>query len=83
MDLALITRLERVLNATWTPLEVEERDGWIVAANEGFTGRANTLSVLTEIFIGYGGAFCALTMTGVDTAYGSARVLEGLAFSLG
>ena len=48
MDLALIARLERVLIATWPPLDLEERHGWIVAANEGFTGRANSLSVLTE-----------------------------------
>lgn len=48
MDPGLIARLERVLLSTWRPLEVEEREGWTVVANEGLTGRANSLSVVSE-----------------------------------
>lgn len=42
-----------------------------------------TLSLLAGAFIGFGGAFYSLAMTGVDVGYGPARVLGGLCFSLG
>ena len=42
-----------------------------------------TLSVLAGVFIGLGGAFYTLAMTGVDTGFGPARILGGLAFCLG
>ncbi|NIA70243.1 formate/nitrite transporter family protein [Pelagibius litoralis] len=42
-----------------------------------------TLSILAGVFIGIGGAFYTLVMTGVDVGYGPARVLGGVAFSLG
>ena len=32
--------------ATWPPLEVAERSGWVLGANGGFTGRANSLTVV-------------------------------------
>ena len=46
MDDESLVRMERILLATWPPLEVEERDGWVAGANGGFTGRANSLTVL-------------------------------------
>jgi len=41
------------------------------------------LSVLAGIFISLGALFYTLVMTGVDTGYGPARFLGGVAFSLG
>lgn len=46
MDDESLVRMERILLATWPPLEIEERDGWVAGANGGFTGRANSLTVL-------------------------------------
>lgn len=42
-----------------------------------------TLSVLAGVFISLGALFYTLVMTGVDTGYGPARFLGGIAFSLG
>jgi formate/nitrite transporter FocA (FNT family) len=41
------------------------------------------LSVLAGAFIAFGAAFFTLAMTGADAGYGPARVLGGVAFSLG
>lgn len=41
------------------------------------------LSVLAGAFIAFGGAFYTVAMTGVDPAFGPARVLGGVVFSLG
>ncbi len=46
MDDESLTRMERILLATWPPLETAERDGWVAGANGGFTGRANSVTVL-------------------------------------
>ncbi len=43
-----IRRLERVLLATWPAAEVVEEDGWVLSANHGATGRANSLTVLSQ-----------------------------------
>lgn len=34
--------------STWPPLETAERSGWVLGVNGGFTGRANSLSVLAS-----------------------------------
>lgn len=41
------------------------------------------LAVLAGAFIGFGGAAYTMVMTGVDAAYGPARFLGGVVFSLG
>jgi len=41
------------------------------------------LSMLAGAFIAFGAAFYTVAMTGADAAYGPARVLGGVAFSLG
>ncbi len=41
-----IRRLEQVLLATWPGAETIEEDGWVLTANGGVTGRANSLTVL-------------------------------------
>ncbi len=46
MDVEEIARLERIMLATWPPLETAERSGWVLGANGGFTGRANSLTVI-------------------------------------
>lgn len=45
--------------------------------------RMFTLAVLAGVFIGLGAAAYTMTMTGADSGFGPARVLGGLAFSLG
>ncbi|WP_085893171.1 formate/nitrite transporter family protein [Roseovarius litorisediminis] len=42
-----------------------------------------TLAILAGAFIGFGGAAYTMVMTGVDSAYGPARFLGGVVFSLG
>jgi hypothetical protein len=42
-----------------------------------------TLGLLAGGFIAFGGMFYTLVMTGVDPSYGPARLLGGVAFSLG
>lgn len=46
MDDAVVERLEEVLIAAWPAAELERRGGWVLAANDGVTGRANSVSVL-------------------------------------
>ena len=46
-------------------------------------GRMVTLAVLAGVFIGLGGAFYLMAMTGVDAGFGPARVLGGVVFALG
>lgn len=41
------------------------------------------LAILAGVFIGFGAAAYSMTMAGVDTGFGPARVLGGLVFSLG
>src|SRR5690606_22309342 len=41
------------------------------------------LALLAGAFIGFGAAAYTMVMTGADTAYGPARLLGGLVFSLG
>lgn len=41
------------------------------------------LAVLAGVFIGFGGAAYTMVMTGADPAYGPARLLGGMVFSLG
>lgn len=48
MDDETIARMERILLATWPPLETAERGGWVAGANGGFTGRANSVTVLAR-----------------------------------
>jgi formate/nitrite transporter len=45
--------------------------------------RMATLAALAGAFIGFGAAFWCVAMTGVDPAFGPARVLGGVVFSLG
>ena len=45
--------------------------------------QALALSVLAGVFIAFGAAFYTQVMSGVDTAFGPARLLGGAAFSLG
>ncbi len=46
-------------------------------------GQMFTLAVLAGAFIGFGGAAYLMVMTGADPGFGPARLLGGLAFSLG
>lgn len=46
MDDESLARMERILLATWPPRETEERDGWVAGFNGGFTGRANSVTML-------------------------------------
>jgi formate/nitrite transporter len=46
-------------------------------------GQMFMLAVLAGAFIGFGGAAYLMVMTGTDTGFGPARLLGGLAFSLG
>lgn len=45
--------------------------------------RMLTLAALAGAFIGFGGAAYTMAMTGVDSGYGPARLMGGVAFSLG
>ncbi len=46
-------------------------------------GRMFVLALLAGAFIGFGAAAYTMAMTGVDTAYGPARLVGGIVFSLG
>ena len=46
MDDESLARMERILLATWPSLETEERGGWVAGFNGGFTGRANSVTVV-------------------------------------
>ena len=46
-------------------------------------GQLLTLAVLAGAFIGFGGIFYLLAMTGADPGVGADRIIGGLAFSLG
>lgn len=68
----------------YKPVEIAQR---IEAAGVGKAGLAlvplATLSVLAGVFISFGAAAFTMVMTGADLAYGPARFLGGLVFSLG
>lgn len=48
MNLGEVCDLEEVLLAAWPAREVEIVDGWALSANNGVTGRANSLTVLRQ-----------------------------------
>jgi len=68
----------------YRPAEVARRieDAGVAKAGQAFTPLA-TLSVLAGVFISFGAAAYTMAMTGVDLAYGPARLLGGIIFSLG
>lgn len=43
-----IYELERTLNATWSAIKQEERNGWLFRADQGITKRANSVLVLNS-----------------------------------
>ena len=70
--------------AAYKPVEIAAR---IEEAGVGKTKlsllQMSALSLLAGVFIAFGAAFYTLVMTGVDPAAGPARLLGGVAFSLG
>ena len=68
----------------YKPAEVARRieEAGIAKAGQAFVPLA-TLGVLAGVFIAFGAAAYTMVMTGVDMAYGPARLLGGLVFCLG
>ena len=48
VDLAEVRYLEEVLLSAWLARDVEMVEGWAFSANDGITGRANSLTVLDQ-----------------------------------
>lgn len=68
----------------YKPIEIAERIEQAGVSKTRLTvTQLLTLSVLAGIFIALGGAFYTVTMTGVDSTIGPARLLGGATFSLG